>query len=408
MKSKIFAIILTIVCSTGTALAQSTLSPYTLFGIGEVDSGNHGENSGMAGLGIGYAKENTINTANPASLVTIWSKTFVFDVVVSGKSAWYTGQGRKELVGTGNFDRLAIGFRPSKYWVVSAGVAPVSSVGYEFRTYTQVEGGDERIENSFAGSGGLSKVYISMGISLTRNLSLGMTGSVVWGSTTHSESSPYWTTERESSSSGRPYFDFGLQYYGKINERWRLTVGAVAGYRTELSFHNTSVTADSDGYVIRDKVLTTTRQTLPHFYGTGISFVSRRMTIGADYLFQGWSGIESGSTIVRYKNMNKLVFGFNYTPNLYDARKYMRTVTYLAGVAINDSYMKVSGRSGWNYAFTYGMNFPIRNTNSIYFGLEYGRNAFPIESRNSVRENYFKLSLGFSFKEAWFLRPKFD
>ena len=35
--------------------AQATASPYSFFGIGEVEMGNYGENSGMAGLGIGFS-----------------------------------------------------------------------------------------------------------------------------------------------------------------------------------------------------------------------------------------------------------------------------------------------------------------------------------------------------------------
>lgn len=409
MKSKNIVLSLSFILScTFVVRAQSTTSPYTLFGIGEIDCGNHGANNGMAGLGIGCQQENVINSANPAALASIWSKTFVFDMALAGKAAWYTGQGRRELSGSGNFDRIAIGFRPTKHWAVSVGVAPVSNIGYDIRKTTQVEGGSEQIENVFTGEGGLSKVYISTAIAITRNLSLGITGSVIWGSSTHTEESAYWTTENESHSNTRPCFDFGLQYGKLLNDKLFLTVGATAGYRTRLSFHNTTAVYDSSGEQIVDKVRATTKQTIPEFYGAGFSLASRKMIVGLDYLFQGWSGIESGSEIVTYKNMNKWVVGISYTPNPYDVRKYWRKITYQAGVSLNDSYLRVSGSSGMNYRFTYGMVFPLRNTNSVYFGLEYGRNSFPVVSRSSIRENYFKLTLGFSFRDAWFIRYKFD
>lgn len=409
MKSRNIVLTLFLVLSCVPELrAQSTTSPYTLFGIGEVDLGNHGANNGMAGLGIGYRQENVINSANPAALTSIWSKTFVFDMALAGKAAWYTGQGRRELSGTGNFDRIAIGFRPTKHWAVSAGVAPVSNIGYDIRKTTLVEGSSEQLENVFTGEGGLSKVYLSTAIAITRDLSLGITGSVIWGSATHTEGSAYWTTEDEFHSNSRPYFDFGLQYGKLLNEKLFLTVGATAGYRTKLSFHNTTAVYDSAGEQIVDKVRASTKQTIPEFYGAGVSLASRKMVVGIDYLFQGWSGIESGSKIVTYKNMNRWVVGVSYTPNPYDVRKYWRRITYQAGASLNDSYLRVSGSSGINYRFTYGMVFPLKNTSSIYFGLEYGRNGFPVRNRSSIRENYFKLTLGFSFKDAWFIRHKFD
>ena len=389
--------------------AQSTLSPYTLFGIGEIDSGNHGINNGMAGLGIGLQQENVINSANPAALAAIRSKTFAFDMAFSGKTAWYRGQGRKELSFTGNFDQLAIGFCPTKHWALSAGVTPFSTVGYDIRKMTQVEGSSERIENIFTGEGGLSKIYLSTAIAITRNLSLGITGSVIWGSTTHTEQSAYWTTENESRSNSKPYFNFGLQYSKLLNDKFIFTIGATAGYRTALSFHNTTATYDSGGEQIIDKVRATSKQYIPESYGAGFSFATRKMIIGIDYLFQGWSGIESGSKVIAYKNMNKWILGVSYTPNIYDVRKYWRQITYQLGASLNDSYLCVSGSSGMNYRFTYGMVFPMRNnTSSIYFGMEYGRNSFPIQNNHSIRENYFKFTVGFSFKDIWFIRYKFD
>ena len=390
--------------------AQSTLSPYSLFGIGEIDLGNHGASNGMAGLGIGLRQDNVINSANPAALSSIRSKVFALDMAFSGKTAWYTGQGRKELSGTGNFDWLAVGFRPAKPWALSVGVMPISTVGYNIRKMTQVEGSNERIENVFTGEGGLSKIYLSTAIDLTHNLSLGISGSVVWGEITHTEQSDYWSTTKESRSNSKPCFDFGLQYSKLLNDKLFFTIGATAGYKTALLFHNTTATYDNAGEQVVDKVNPSTKQYIPGFYGMGFSFTTRKMVVGLDYLFQVWSGIESGSKVVTYKNMNKWTMGVSYTPNaLYDIRKYWRNISYQFGASINDSYLRVSGSSGLNYRFTYGMVFPLKNNrSSIYFGMEYGHNAFPVQNRYSIRENYFKLTIGFSLKDIWFIRYKFD
>lgn len=411
MKSNLIVpVVFSVLVGFSDLYAQSTLSPYSLFGIGEIDLGNHGANNGMAGLGIGFRAENIINSANPAALTALRSKVFAFDVSFSGKAAWYTGQGRKELSGTGNFDRLAIGFSPAKHWALSAGVLPVSTVGYAIRETTQVEGSNELLANRFSGEGGLSKIYLSTAIDLTRHLSLGITGSVIWGSITHTEQSDYWTTTNSRKSSGKPCFDVGLQYHRFFGDKLFFTAGATAGYRTTLSFHNTTQTSyNSDGELVVDKVKATTRQSVPEFYGAGFSFMTPKMVVGLDYQFQGWSGIESGSDVITYKDMNKWIAGISYTPNLYDVRKYWRRITYQLGASVNDSYLRVSGASGLNYRVTCGMVFPVKNNmGSVYFGMEYGKNSFPVQNRHSIRENYFKFTIGFSLKDAWFIRYKFD
>ena len=66
-------ILLALALLAGSAVmhAQSSVSPYTLFGAGAADSGVHGWNAGMAGLGTGIRADNMLNPSNPASLSSL-------------------------------------------------------------------------------------------------------------------------------------------------------------------------------------------------------------------------------------------------------------------------------------------------------------------------------------------------
>ena len=80
-----------VLCFMGTAVsyAQSSTSPYTVFGIGSIDVENHGQYAGMGGLGIGIRQMNTLNSANPAALSGIQRQKFIMDVSVYGSgSLW--------------------------------------------------------------------------------------------------------------------------------------------------------------------------------------------------------------------------------------------------------------------------------------------------------------------------------
>ena len=398
-----------VLLSPVTGKAQGTSSPYTMFGIGEIDLGNYGENSGMAGLGIGFRQENTLNSVNPASLSLITSKTFVFDGSVYGKFSRFSGQGKKEWAGNGNIQRISIGFRVAKPWTMSVGIIPFSSVGYEVSRQTDIEGSSGKLTTVFSGSGGLNKVYWSNAFNLGRHFSFGVNSSVVFGTITHTEQDDYWNIE-EKSRGQKISFDAGLQYAGRVGEYTVLTVGAIGGYESDMKLHNTRFAYNrSSGLIAVDRTLPTTYQILPEFYGAGFSLNWRnRLVWGVDYRLQKWSRMTSSVGTIRYKDMNKVSAGISYIPAGVTARRYWQAIKYQAGVMVNDSYMTVANQDSFNYAVTLGAVLPMRNTNSVNVALEYGKTGELTGSRNAVREDYFKITLGFSFKEAWFIKIKYD
>ncbi|MDL2319501.1 hypothetical protein LJC45_00005 [Alistipes sp. OttesenSCG-928-B03] len=386
---------------------QSTVSPYSFFGIGEIETGNYGENAGMGGLGIGFRQANSLNPSNPAALSGIVSKKFIFDISAFGKAAWYTGQGKSEATMTANLRRLGVGFQVTDRWKVSAGLTPFSNVGYRIHKWTQAEGSDTMYETVFTGEGGLSKFYVGQALVISRNLSVGVNFAYVFGNTMHKETTDYWTSE-EKSHAQKAFFDFGLQYYADLRHDRHLTVGLVGGYRSEVSMQNSVYTYDYEGYVYRDKTTPSNTQHIPAFYGIGLSLASRKVTIGIDYLFQQWSGIDSGAKSVKYKDMNKITAGISYTANKFDARYYRKRITYQFGVTADDSYLSVSGKSGINFSVSAGMVFPLSNfENTIHFGVEYGRNSTPAETRIAVKENFVKATIGITFRERWFERKQY-
>jgi len=387
--------------------AQSTSSPYSLFGIGEVDMGNYGENSGMAGLGIGFRQENTLNNANPASLTSIMEKTFIFDGSVFGKFSRYQGQGKKHWESNGNIQRIAIGFRAAKNWMMSVGLVPYSSMGYKIEIYSPIEGSTLTSKSTFSGEGGLNKIYWSNAVRLSRNFSAGVNSSVIFGTMTHVETDNLWYIQDQSRGQ-KIHFDFGLQYVGNLNTNTRLTIGAVGGYEAKMDMHNTRLAYDADNNLVTDQVKVTTQQVLPEFYGIGFTINRRNRVVGGiDYRFQKWSRMGSTGTSVKYKDMHKLSAGVSYIPSMFAGRKYWQLIKYQAGVTVNDSYLKMGGDNPVNYAATLGAVFPMRNSNMLNFAVEYGKTGMT-GNRNAVLENYVKFTFGFSFKEAWFLKMRYE
>ena len=392
-----------------TASGQSSVSPYSMFGIGSIDTGNHGAGSGMAGLGIGLREENTLNSANPAALTSLKSKTFVMDIAATGSLSGIHGQGRHAVSGTGNIDRIGLGFRIGSFVSASAGLTPFSSVEYSISKSSFMDGRDEKYTTYFTGRGGLHKAYLSLGFDVFRDLSVGITGSIIMGQITSSEKSEYWTSTVKSVGSITPYMDFGIQYHRTLGRYSAISAGVTGSYRKDIPMHNTFALTDlSDSTTVSETVKPSTMQSIPAYIGGGISFRSRTITIGLDYVFRKWSAIDSGSEIIRYKDMNRLTLGISYIPNEYDVRRYWKRIKFRFGASADDSYLISGGVSGLNWTLTTGMTFPVRNSTSFYWSLKYTRSTFPVYNRNTVSENCISLTFGISFGETWFLRKRIE
>ena len=222
-----------------SSFAQSSVSPYSMFGTGTIDNGCHGANSGMAGLGIGLRDKNTLNSANPASLTALEPKTFVMDIAVSGSMSGFYGQGQREYTGTGNIDMVGMGFRIGNYVAASIGLTPFSMVEYKIGKSSFMEGKDEKYDTYFTGTGGLHKISLSFGFNIFRDLSVGISGSVIMGQITETEVSDYWTATNKSVCSITAYPDFGIQYHRSVGKYGTLTAGVKYVFPDrQRRFHN--------------------------------------------------------------------------------------------------------------------------------------------------------------------------
>ena len=409
MMNRFLVSISLLACCAAQAAAQSSVSPYSLFGVGAADMDNHGESTAMAGLGIGLSLENELNSANPAALASLKPKTFVFDVAASGSVSIFSGHGKNAFTGTGNLDRAALGFRVADFMSLGFGLAPYSNVGYRIRESTFVDGADEKFTTYWSGSGGLHKIHLDLAFSPVRNLSVGISGSVIMGTITHEEYTESWTTQWKSSANVTPYIDFGVQYRKPFNRHSSIAAGITYGCRQKVTFKNTrTVTDNADTSSVTEKARPSTSQYIPESYGIGISYSSMNLVVGIDYTHKRWSALSSGSDVIRYKDMNRLTLGMSYTPDLYDVRRYWKKIRFMLGLSVDDSYLMSGSISGFNWTVTAGMSLPVGNATRLYWSLGFRQSSFPVSSRNTVSENQIQLTFGVSFGENWFMRKRYQ
>jgi hypothetical protein len=194
---------------------NSTSSPYSRYGVGELQFGGFVKNLGMGGLSYGVISPLNINFSNPASYKDIIATTFEL-----GANANFTelksdvGKGGENNISFGYF---ALGFPvKQKKWGMTFGLLPYSNVGYGFSKDELNEAGDVR-RLSFNGDGGLNQFFIGNGIALAKGLSLGVNASFLFGTMNQVRRVSYPdggyinTRITDANTVNDLYFTFGLQ-----------------------------------------------------------------------------------------------------------------------------------------------------------------------------------------------------
>jgi hypothetical protein len=156
-----------IILSVVSLQAQnSTSSPYSRYGVGEMAQNTFAHNAGMGGANIALKPDSTmpifINAGNPAAYSLIKLTT----LEVGGRFMYsqFKGAGATSLKTWGtNFSYGALGFPVRENGGACFGIMPYSFVGYDTQSESAVEG-IGTVKSQFAGNGGLNKAFLGYGI----------------------------------------------------------------------------------------------------------------------------------------------------------------------------------------------------------------------------------------------------
>ena len=375
-------------------LAQNTTnSPTSMFGLGELSTGEGGQYAGLGGAGIALRGNNFVNIANPASLTELAEQRFQIDAGIMGAYQNYSQRGATNHSVTGNLNNLSIGCRILPRWYGAIFMAPVSSVGYAITLDEEIAGTyGNTISSLFQGEGGLSKMGISTAYLFGKHLSIGANLSYVTGTITQTETQGS-ATEETSSYKHTFYADLGIQYKWSVDRERFFVAGAVYGYSQDFQQENNLNVSSSAGSEEIDKSLKRYRQCLPQYFGIGASYNSPRWMATLDYKYIDWSRMQSSQSNISFENQHRLSLGGRYTLG----NVYRNPVSLLVGAGINNSYIVIQQKKATEYSLSTGLNFGLRNNNVLSFGLKYkGQMKVP---NGMQRENSLSLFLNITFSE---------
>jgi hypothetical protein len=423
-------LLFTFVCLPLISLAQqNTISPYSAFGIGEVQSQGFALNSEMGGLGLALRPNSNLNPMNPASLSALSLTSF--EVGVNGSAMFLSDNILSQEYFTSTMSYLSLGFPIKEGFAVSGGLVPYSFQGYEVsQNFNWSNDGDSlNYTVDHNGSGGLNRFYINFGVELTKGLSVGATGSSVFGTLNQKrdlifEEDNFLNRRDNNSYHVSDYTcDFGVQYQMDFEDK-QLTFGATYSPQANLNADNEGAiyTYDirDDLEIIRDttKVFgsSTSGLVLPKSYGLGLAMEKEdHWLISGEYDFKEWSQMSLfGSSDPQLRNASQYKIGMWWIPNSQDVHNYLKIIQYRAGFNYNTGHLSVSAFGSedsqaeiTDMSLSLGLGLPMkRSKTTANFGVQFGKRG--TRDAGLVEEKYIKFHVAFTFNDKWFTKRKID
>jgi hypothetical protein len=260
------------------------------------------------------------------------------------------------------------------------------------------------------GSGGLNNFDFSYGYRLSKKLSMGVSGSVLFGNTTDERSyliaNSLTTISKKSDYSGFRG-TLGVQY--KVDSTFTIASTFKLPARIKASKVQSveSVSSTNESVIESDAVSDIDDYYMPLEIGFGVSKrFTNNLMLTVDYEKSLWNDTKQSELYGDFVNQDRFALGFSFRKNK-DIRSYWDRVQYGAGMNFDTGYLEVDGKRVHNAAISVGISLPVDNTFSV-LNISYSYGQKGKIGDGLIKENYHKLSLNLSLDGIWFVKRKIE
>ncbi len=412
---------LILVLTVAAAWGQAARSPFSSFAIGDYYGNGLAHNQGMGNIGVANPQYWYLNNQNPALLV--YNTLTVFGAGFIGERRTVKGDTTNESNGSGNLNYLSMAFpvKVSK-WTTALGVMPYTNVRYALTYPDEVPGTTDTVEYAEEGEGGLSQLYWSNGVALTKWLSLGLRFNYIFGAINKDfgasfvvpgQAIPFFTEVKERLHVADFNAAAGISFHWDSlgRENYRINLGFVFDTQTDLKADKqVKIEKYSTAGTLLSDTLNETKGTifLPQVWGTGFAFSKGyRWTIAGDFALAKYTTYKSfeGET-PELTNSFHSALGGEVTPDPGALSNYLKRITYRMGVSYDRYPYVINGAEVKDIGINFGFSFPVSQISSMDLALKLGQRGDL--TSHGIEETYFKLYLGVTFNDRWFVKRKFD
>lgn len=418
----IFPLILLLLSFSVTAQIRIS-SPYSRYGLGEMNVTQSTYSAGMGGIGLGLRHPTFINANNPASYTAFDSNSFVFDLGLVSKSTQLKSNiSTQDYTNYTTLNHLFFGFPITRWCGVSLGIMPFSKTGYKVNfsdTLTNVG----KVLEEFTGSGGVNKVFLGVAFKPFSGFSIGLNLNYFFG-TIFKDRSVYLPDDAYSYSirvkndisvSGIN-IDYGMQYQLNLKKNYTLIVGTKFNLPMNVGAKRTLVaerfTKSGEIESIKDTLMYFDSERgkikMPFGIGGGFTFSKKNIwMLGADLEWQNWKNFRNFGATDSINNSLSVSLGGEYIPSYLSPTGYWKKMSYRLGFRYSQNYLELRNTKINDFSATIGLGFPIRKIKTI-LNVAFEAGTKGSVSQNLLQENYFRVILGISFRDFWFYRPKLE
>jgi len=411
---KYFFYILIFLISSSAVFAQNnTISPYSKLGLGDFETMGFGWNTALGGSGIALRTSITLNNLNPAAISALDSTSVIFEVGVHGDYTHLKTMNQSGGKKNANLSYMALGLGITSKWGMSFGLVPYSNVGYTFETLSPISGTIGNYRTKYEGSGGLSKFFFTNAYNVTKDISLGVNFSFLFGPKNDIEyyglpNTNYYEITQQLSTKYRGFvFDFGYQQTLHLNNNNKLTFGLTINAPGKLQYKSTLFV--SQRYSESGSIDTLKydpglyRSTVyPVNYGGGLAYnYNTVLTLSADYSLQNWSELVISDDFSDMSNNQTLAVGVEFIPKRLSHRS---PITYRSGLNYQSGSFVIDGQHIDRLAFTAGLGFKLRTMRINVYGAYSTRGT---TNNQLIQEDLFRVGLNVSFYETWLQRRRY-
>lgn len=429
-----------------TASAQEN-SPYSRYGLGDIQPAQHVVARGMGGVAVAYADAQTVNFANAASFANLRVVTYDLSLAIDSRTLRNTNASDKYNSTNFSPSYLTLGLPINRKKQIGAafGIMPITRINYSVGKNERLSGIDS-LQTLYEGSGGLNQLFAGIG-KKWGGLSLGIMVGYNFGrkeiatklAFINDTVAYYKANYSTSTNFGGAFVNAGLQYEIKLDSSFKKDVGVKKHYlrfgasatlgqklyaKQDIKRETFNLDGSGGTYTV-DSVYAVTdikgRIEIPTTYSVGILFLQTlsdayntydTWSIGAEFAAANWSSYRFYNQQDAVTNSWQAKIGAQWMPDPKNIRSYFSRVNYRAGFNYGKDYINADGKELKNYGVTLGFGLPVRSSRynpyqftTVHTAFEFGKRGSKV---NNITEGYFRVSLGLSLSDFWFQKRKYD
>lgn len=400
----------------GKLMAQTNASPYSIIGLGDIETSNFDRSAGMADAGVSLVQGKFQYHANPASYARLDDHFFSVEMSGRFRAVSYTGA---DIQGSAHstdmqIEKLTMAIKLKHWWGTSLGILPFSSSNYSFTAPKYIQGTTSSVPASYTGRGGLHKAYFAQSFEPIKNLTVGAELEYLWGDLSQEEvastSSVIGGTldTKQDNYLSKVALKYGILYNGRLSKKWSIGAGATYFKKTDLNTDASLTVIDGNTTIVNDQSFNYGKLSLPTMTNVGASVTyNNRYTLAGNYEFQKWSETNNKGLGYSLVDADRYSLGFEYSGlvnNLYE-KYYLQ-----AGTFYGHTYLHVNNNWQKDYGVTLGAGL---NTSSRGAGLMTYQLNLQIGNRGStsnggIKQAYTQVGFSVIFRDLWGIKTKYE